>query len=114
MENRIGEARREYAEAVGRFTQEDAARYFGVSLSTYQKWEQGKGLLNGSQLRDIAKKYGKSVDYILMVSQLTDSKAESQYELSPDEKKLIDGFRKMTEEGKSIVLALVDYRGEVK
>lgn len=62
MFNRIGEARREYADRVGRFTQEDAADFFGVSLSTYKKWEQGKGMMNGEQLRMIAMKYDVTVD----------------------------------------------------
>lgn len=65
MKNNIGEARRSYAARIGKFTQDDAAAYFGVSLSTYKKWEQGQGMLNGEQLRAIAQKYGTTVDYLL-------------------------------------------------
>ena len=83
MENRIGEARRSYAAEHGRFTQKDAASFFGVSESAYKKWEQGKGYLNGAQLRAIADKYGVTVDYLVMndtprkmVSGLSEREAE--------------------------------------
>ena len=69
MDNNIGNARRNYADMVGGFTQKDAADYFGVSLSTYKKWEQGHGMMNGSQLREIAEKYGVTVDYLLQIKQ---------------------------------------------
>ncbi len=68
MQNNIGEARRSYAMACksGSFTQGDAAAYFGVSLSTYQKWEQGTGKsLKVETLCAIADLYGTSVDYLL-------------------------------------------------
>jgi transcriptional regulator with XRE-family HTH domain len=68
MENFIGEARRNYETKNGRFTQKDAAKCFGVSLSTYKKWEQGQGMMNGEQLREIAMKYDTTVDYLLGVS----------------------------------------------
>lgn len=44
MDNNIGNARRAYAKRVGKYTQEDAARDFSVSLSAYRNWEQGKNL----------------------------------------------------------------------
>lgn len=116
MENRISEARREYASMVGKFTQEDAARYFKVSLSTYQKWEQGKGMMNGSQLRELSKKYGKSVDYLLMIDGAEkhgESRGSAQ-KLTPDEQRLLDAYRKMEPERRQLVLALMDYRGEAK
>lgn len=68
MQNNIGEARRSYALTCenGNFTQGDAAAYFGVSLSTYQKWEQGTGKsLKVETLCAIADLYGTSVDYLL-------------------------------------------------
>lgn len=97
MENNISEARRRYADENGRFTQQDAANYFGVSLSTYKKWEQGSGLLNGSILRQIAELYGVSVDYLLM----RDSKAEkpSQDYMTNYERELVDIMRTITPEG---------------
>lgn len=67
MENNIGEARRNYSLRNGKFTQSDAAKFFGVSLSTYKKWEQGQGMMNGEQLKEIAMKYDTTVDYLLDV-----------------------------------------------
>lgn len=68
MDNNIGEARRSYALTTesGVFTQEDAARELGVSLSTYRRWEQGvfKGL-KGESLRKMADLYGVTTDYLL-------------------------------------------------
>ncbi len=68
MQNNIGEARRSYAMTRddGKFSQEDAAAYFDVSLSTYQKWEQGTGKsLKIETLCAMADLYGTSVDYLL-------------------------------------------------
>ena len=68
MQNNIGEARRSYGLTTesGKFSQEDAARHFGVSVSTYQKWEQGTGKsLKIETLCAIADLYGTSVDYLL-------------------------------------------------
>ena len=105
MDNRIGKARREYSEKFGKFTQEDAARFFGVSVSTYQKWEQGQGMMNGAQLREIAKKYGKSVDYLLMVdAKGMEPKKEERVRLTPDEQELVDVMRKVTPEGQRQLL----------
>ena len=66
MNNNIGEARRTYSAAHGKFTQQDAAKVFGVALSTYRGWEQGVGKgLNGEQLCKLADFYDTSVDYLL-------------------------------------------------
>ena len=68
MQNNIGEARRSYGTTLdnGGFSQEDAAEYFGVSVSTYQKWEQGTGKsLKLETLCEMADLYGTSVDYLL-------------------------------------------------
>ena len=68
MENNIGDARRSYAmtREDGKFSQEDAAKYFNVSSSTYQKWEQGTGKsLKVETLCRMADLYGTSIDYLL-------------------------------------------------
>lgn len=81
MENRIGEARRLYPDRVGKFTQADAAEYFCVCLSTYKKWEQGAGMMNGSQLRAISEKYGVTVDWLLMIDRKRRTQTDSEQEL---------------------------------
>lgn len=66
--NNIGNARRAYALSTpsGRFTQEDAAREFGVALGTYRNWEQGVGKgIKSEQLKQMSKLYGVSVDFLL-------------------------------------------------
>jgi len=99
MINNIGDARRIYADKVGKFTQEDAARFFNVSLSTYKKWEQGKGKLNGEQLRQIATKYGVTVDYLLNTAvhyAMVDIKPP---QLTTDELELVEIYRNITPKG---------------
>ena len=111
MQNNIGDARRSYAEHVGKFTQEDAAAYFGVSLSTYKKWEQGQGLLNGEQLRAIAAKYGVTVDYLLR--RVDYAIVNMPDELSADERELIELYRSLSARGQNAVLVgLREYAGK--
>ena len=64
--NNIAAARRNYEKATGgRFTQEDAAREFHISLGTYRNYEQEKSLPNAVIANAIAKKYRVSLDYLL-------------------------------------------------
>ena len=82
MENNIGEARRNYAATLdsGKFTQEEAARFFGVSKGTYSAWEQGVGKgLKGEQLKKIADKYQTTVDYLLQLSDKPDRTEHSEH-----------------------------------
>lgn len=100
MENYIGEARRRYAGKVGKFTQEDAAKFFGVSLSTYKKWEQGQGMMNGEQLRIIAMKYGVTVDYLLGINARRVTSDDGDI-LASDERELLFLYRRMDAENRA-------------
>ena len=102
MENNISNARREYADRAGKFTQQDAADYFGVSLSTYKKWEQGVGLLNGEMLRAIALKYGVSTDYLLKRTEVP--RVIPTPELTQDERELLDVYRQVSQEERDLIL----------
>ena len=106
MKNNIGEARRNYADRIGKFTQDDAAQFFGVSLSTYKKWEQGQGMMNGEQLREIAIKYDTTVDYLLGISEISYAAVEMPNEeyVTDDERELLTYYRVLTEKGKHAVL----------
>lgn len=113
MENRIGDARRDYATLVGGFTQKDAAEYFGVSLSTYKKWEQGQGMMNGSQLRAIAEKYMTTVDYLLMLTDNPEPLDESPAPapapspaLSREEAELLGLWRRMDAQSRDAILVM--------
>ena len=100
MKNNIGEARRNYADRIGKFTQDDAAQFFGVSLSTYKKWEQGQGMMNGEQLREIAMKYDTTVDYLLGITEIdyavVELPSEEPKKLSSDETELLTLYRMMS------------------
>ena len=98
MQNSIGDARRSYALLHGKFTQEDAARFFKVSLGTYRNWEQGTGKLNGEILCAIADKYGCSTDFLLC---RTDDPSpyparSGEHVRDGDEKRMVESFRKCT------------------
>ena len=107
MDNNIGEARRRYADRHGKFTQEDAAAFFGVSASTYKKWEQGQGMMNGHQLRAIAEKYGVTVDFLLQI----DSGAVTKAQLPPsaEEQRLIRLFRATSQAGRREILEMAAF-----
>ncbi len=106
MENNIGEARRNYELNNGRFTQKDAAKFFGVSLSTYKKWEQGQGMMNGEQLREIAMKYDTTVDFLLGVSSVNYAVVDlpNDDELADDERELLACYRSLSTKGRHAVL----------
>ena len=125
MENNIGEARRYYALVNldgEKYTQEDAARDFGVSLGTYRNCEQGvnKGL-SGKQLRMIADKYGTTVDYLL---KLTDKPERTTYSfitypsdaepheslpdgLTTDEREILSLYRSLDETSRQMALRAI-------
>lgn len=108
MQNNIGEARRSYALTLesGRFTQEDAARAFGVALSTYRSWEQGVGRgLYGEQLSRIADLYGCSCDYLLCRTDTPEFK--SVQTLTKYEKELVDAYRSASPTARAAILASV-------
>ena len=102
MENRIGEARRSYQERVGRFTQKDAAAFFGVCDSTYKKWEQGKGMMNGEQLKAISEKYGVTVDYLLMVDKPKPKHSDA-------EERLLALYRSMDINGRAALMEQAEF-----
>ena len=115
MQNNIGDARREYAAKYGKFTQEDAAVYFGVSTSTYKKWEQGQGMLNGEQLRALAQKYETTVDYLLdrSVNYAIVELPEEQW-TTADERKLLSYYRGLSDELKKALLEMASTLASVK
>ena len=106
MQNNIGEARRSYAMTCenGKFSQEDAAAFFGVSLSAYQKWEQGNGKLNGAILGKIADKYGCSVDYLLCKTDNPTFIGKRTQILTTDERELVDIYRGLNAHGREQLL----------
>ena len=110
MQNNIGEARRSYEQSVGKFTQEDAARLFGVSLGTYRNWEQGIGRLNGEVLCSVADAYGVSTDYLLCRTNdpTPYPPAGTLPQVSREEKQLLKAFRDCTPREKDALLTTAE------
>lgn len=114
MENNIGEARRAYALTTesGNYTQEDAARDFGVSLSAYRRWEQGvsKGL-KGEHLKAMANRYGVTVDYLIGATKdpnrLPVSRQRPQIAITADEDELLTLYRSLDDIGREMALCAV-------
>lgn len=105
MDNNIGEARRMYSQVHGKFTQDDAARFFGVASSTYKGWEQGVGKLNGDILCRIADKYDCSVDYLLC--RVKDPTPYPRRAAKTDEeRRLLDAFRESSDSDKGVISAV--------
>ena len=105
MQNNIGEARRSYATVYGKFTQDDAAQFFGVASSTYKGWEQGVGKLNGEVLCAIADKYNCSVDYLLCRVDNPDPYPTSSSAGRDNRQVLMDKmYGKMSERGKEMAV----------
>lgn len=105
--NNIGNARRAYSDSIGnRFTQEDAAKFFGVSIGTYRNWEQGRVEITAAQISAIADLYGTTTDYLIGSS----SRSEMRYEetLSRAERRLIQLYRESSDFGKKRIVSLAE------
>ena len=101
--NNIAESRRAYSRKTGKkFTQEDAARHFGIALSTYRNYEQERSLPNASVISDMADFYGVSSDYLIgktAITHMEDSRTES-------ERELVRIWRTLNDRDKAAVLQL--------
>lgn len=105
-ENNIGSARRAYAKRNNiSFTQEDAARYFDVSIGTYRNWEQGRTEPSGAQISKMADLYGTTIDYLLGVTPIV-TYAVVSYKDS-NESTLVELYRNLTQEQQDAILALL-------
>lgn len=101
--NNISAARREYSRRTGvKFTQEDAAREFGVSLSAYRNYEQEVNLPNASTISAMAAKYGVTVDYLLAKTQNPNPVGRER--LTPDEQELLDCYRRVPKWERDLIL----------
>lgn len=107
MDNNIGKARSLYGKKLGRkVTQDEAAQMFKIASSTYKRWEQGVGKLNGEILCMIADKYGVSVDYL--ICRTNDPTPYPPVGALPrvnrDEQQLLKAFRDCTPREKNALL----------
>lgn len=109
MYNNIDLARRFYGlRNHVRYTQKMAARRFGVSESTYKKWEQGSVKVNAEQLRDIAEFYGCTADYLLCMSdEPSGYNVDAAPDISDDEKAMLSAYRGASPAARAAILASV-------
>ena len=84
--------------------QADVARELGISLSTYRSWEQGSRGLNGEKLIMFANYFDVSTD-ALLGTQFSELKEST--ELTASESELLESFRALNYEGKSIARAVL-------
>lgn len=107
--NRIAELRK-----LKNVSQKDIADAVGVSVFAVSKWETGKTLPTGDNLRKMAKYLGCEPEEILSV---LDNKKEPQnsVELTAAEKRLFDTIRELPEERRDVacLTAELAVRGKV-
>ena len=104
MKTSLKEARERYTD----LKQEDVAKLVGVSVSTYQKWEQGTRQPNGKQIVLLSKALGVTTDTILGTD-FSDIR-EDEYVLSDDEKRLVDAYRSLGSEQRELIMdGIVSY-----
>lgn len=105
--NNIGNARRRYEEIAGeKFTQDDAAKYFRVGLSTYRNYEQGVSLPNGQMALQMAEKYQVSVDELMGAKPL----GSAEYAListRTDRDELVELYDRLSESRKHVALEIM-------
>ena len=104
-QNNIAAARKAFEKRTGqKYTQNDAANDFGISLSTYRNYEQEHTLPNGGVAAIMASKYGVSVDYLMGRAGVSYS-VMTLDELTDDEKELIRLYRILPTKSKKALLA---------
>ncbi|OZV10751.1 hypothetical protein CIW83_18190 [Tissierella sp. P1] len=64
MSNIVGK-RLKLLRNVGRFSQKDFANYLGVSIRSYERWEQGLNIPDTNNLIKMADKLNVNIDFVL-------------------------------------------------
>lgn len=104
LANKLREARKHaHMDAV------QAGEAVGRSSKTIYAWECGAAEPSAEQLLALCRAYGVEISYFYPPEYSTPWRG-----LSIDERKLLDGYRKLDTDGKRMILALLDYRGEVR
>ena len=87
----------------------EAGTLINRSDSTIYAYESDNAEPNAEQLLTLCRAYGVEISYFYPPEYSTPWRW-----LSNDERKLLEGYRKLDEDGKRMILALLDYRGEVR
>ncbi|MFJ2987728.1 helix-turn-helix domain-containing protein [Collimonas sp. NPDC087041] len=101
MDNKLtfGERMREERSRLG-LTQQEAANLLGVGREMWSRYERGVALPGGEALMALADA-GGDVQYVL-------TGQRSNVSLSPDERELLSGYRKLDIRGKANMLGMLD------
>lgn len=75
-----------------KLTQVDAAKIFNVSKDTYMGWERGKNFPPPPKMKEIADRYGTTMDYLYLGRELSGN------DLTQKEKQLLMFFRRIPDE----------------
>ncbi|MBR3743469.1 MAG: helix-turn-helix transcriptional regulator [Clostridia bacterium] len=93
---RLVEARNKHG-----YSQKYVALTVGVAPSIVSRWESGGKFPSRENLVKLAELYGVSVDYLLGISD--DETPVTNENLSPDELRLIQDYRRLNQQGKEYI-----------
>ncbi|MCC0642182.1 MULTISPECIES: helix-turn-helix domain-containing protein [unclassified Clostridioides] len=91
--NRLRELRKEM-----NLSTQEIANKLNVHYTSIQNWENGRRKIDIDKLKDLAKLYDVSLDYITC---LTDDRENTQ--LEEEEKQLLNNYRELDTKSKTIV-----------
>ncbi|MDI0267908.1 helix-turn-helix transcriptional regulator [Clostridioides difficile] len=91
--NRLRELRKEM-----NLSTQEIANKLNVHYTSIQNWENGRRKIDIDKLKDLAKLYNVSLDYITCI---TDNKENIQ--LEEEEKQLLNNYRELDTKSKTIV-----------
>lgn len=84
-------------------TQQFVALSLGVKAPSVNEWESGKSNPNLKNLIALARLLNVSIDYLLGVDANTPCVNDSEAEWHSDERKLIEDYRKLNEQGQQFI-----------
>lgn len=99
----VGSRLREQREKIG-YTQEELALLLKTTQTQVWKWENTEAQPRLNSVIGMAKLLGVTVDYLIGLTDTTDQPADTSYDLTKDEIKLLNAYR--AQDLKQILLIL--------
>ena len=92
------------------WTQEQLANALNTTQATIQRWESGKVDPQSSRIVEISKALGITVSFLLGVdSEGRETNTQPSAALAPGERRLVDAYRAMSDEGRDKLLDYAAY-----
>ena len=88
-------------------SQGELSRVFNVAQQTVGKWESGIAYPNIDTLKQIAKYFNVSIDYLLDNDGATNIGTKIQPVLNEKQTRLINGYDKLNDEGQNMLLGIL-------